>query len=71
MERLVTSDDPEALRQWQFLVRWLDSFGRRTDELLATVEANRAVPEGNPGGTPYMEADSGSVDPVELTGGPL
>lgn len=68
MERLVSSDDPTQLQMWQLLVRWLDKFGGRIDELRAAVEERRAAPEGSPGGTPYMEADSGSVDARELGG---
>ena len=75
MEALLTSNDPLESAGRRAIARWITQFSRQAEALTLEWEARRDEVESQkatpPGGTPYMEADSGSVDPEALEGGLL
>ena len=71
MEALLSNDDPNEQLSRRAIARWLTDFRDHADSLRAEYEAREAERNADAmgqSGTPYMEADSGSVD-VEV--GPL
>ena len=65
MEASLLSDEPTKQAAGAHIVRWLDDFLQRGDELERRYQAERAQQSG-PDGSPWMEPDSGAGDPDRL-----